>query len=169
MLNFINGKNLSMRIERLILIAFLGNYLINNIVAAIVAVLPLSGHTMAQYIIYFVLAAIAAGIFTWWYMMGMSKADGLKQGAIFGAGAFVVAVITAFVSGISGVLAQTGSFSQLVSVLPNFGPFIWNWSTLALLGYWLIPAAALGFYLQWQAKKSSGGFHATPSAPSSSM
>jgi hypothetical protein len=137
-----------MRIERLILISFLGNYLINNIVAAIVALLPLSGNTMAQYIIYFVLAAAAAGAFTYWYFMEVPKGDGLKQGAIFGAGAFAVAVVTAFVSGISGVLAQTGSFSQLISVLPNFGPFIWNWSTLALLGYWVIPAVAIGWWLQ---------------------
>jgi hypothetical protein len=157
-----------MRIERLILIAFLGNYLINNIVAAIVALLPLSGNTTAQYVIYFVLAAAAAATFTWWYFKGMSTSDGLKQGAIFGAGAFVVAVITAFVSGISGVLAQTGSFSQLISVLPNFGPFIWNWSTLALLAYWLLPATALGYYLQMQSKKASGGFHATPSNASTS-
>jgi hypothetical protein len=146
----------------------LGNYLINNIVAAIVAIIPLSGNTTAQYIIYFVLAAAAAAGFTWWYLKDMSKTDALKQGAIFGAGAFVVAVITAFVSGISGVLAQTGSFSQLISVLPNFGPFIWNWSTLALLGYWLLPATALGWYLQMMSKKSSNGFHATPSTASSS-
>jgi hypothetical protein len=158
-----------MRIERLILIAFLGNYLINNIVAAIVALLPLSGNTTVQYVIYFVLAALSAAAFTWWYMRDLPKGDALKQGAIFGAGAFVVAVITAFVSGISGVLAQTGSFSQLISVLPNFGPFIWNWSTLALLGYWLIPAAVLGWYLQMQSRKMSGGFHATPSSTSTSM
>jgi hypothetical protein len=158
-----------MRIERLILIAFLGNYLINNIVAAIVALIPLSGNTTAQYIIYFVLAALASATFTWWYMKGGSNSNGLKEGAIFGAGAFVVAVITAFVSGISGVLAQTGSFSQLISVLPNFGPFIWNWSTLALLGYWLLPAAAFGYYTQMMANKTSSGFHATPSSTSSSM
>jgi hypothetical protein len=91
-----------MRIERLILIAFLGNYLINNIVAAIVALLPLSGNTTVQYVIYFVLAALSAAAFTWWYMRDLPKGDALKQGAIFGAGAFVVAVITAFVSGISG-------------------------------------------------------------------
>jgi hypothetical protein len=153
-----------MRIERLILIAFLGNYLINNIVAAIVALLPLAGNTKAQYVIYFILAAASAAAFTWWYFKDVSKSDGLKQGAIFGGGAFIVAVITAFVSGISGVLAQTGSFSQLVSVLPNFGPFIWNWSTLALLGYWLLPAAALGYWMQMQSKKSTSGFHATPSS-----
>ncbi len=163
-----------MRIERLILIAFLGNYLINNIVAAIVALLPLSGNTTAQYVIYFILAALAAAGFTWWYLKDMSKGDALTQGAIFGAGAFVVAVVTAFVSGISGVLAQTGSFSQLISVLPNFGPFIWNWSTLALLGYWVLPATALGWWMQMGGSmkmpmKMGGGMHAVPSHDSSSM
>ena len=163
-----------MRIERLILIAFLGNYLINNLVAAIVALLPLSGNTTAQYIIYFVLAAAAAGTFTWWYLKDMSKATALKDSAIFGAGAFVVAVVTALVSGISGVLAQTGSFSQLVSVLPNFGPFLWNWSTLALLGYWVLPAAALGWWYQMGSKMKmpmSGGnaMHAVPSNDSMSL
>lgn len=154
-----------MRIERLILIAFLGNYLINNIVAAVVALLPLGGNTMAQYIIYFVLAALAAGVFTWWYFMDVPKGDALKNAAIFGAGAFLVAVITAFVSGISGVLAQTGSFSQLISVLPNFGPFIWNWSTLALLGYWVIPAVAFGWWMQMK----GGGSMMSYSSDSSSM
>jgi hypothetical protein len=143
-----------MRIERLILLSFLGNYLINNIVAAIVALLPFSGNTTAQYIVYFVLAALAAGAFTWWYLKDAPKATALKEGAIFGAGAFIVAVITAFVSGISGVLAQTGSFSQLITVLPNFVPFIWNWSTLALLGYWALPGAAVGFWLQSGGKMS---------------
>jgi hypothetical protein len=160
-----------MRIERLILISFLGNYLINNIVAAIVAMIPLSGNTTAQYVIYFVLAAVAAGIFTWWYLKDMSKSDALIQGAIFGAGAFVVAVVTAFVSGISGVLAQTGSFSQLISVLPNFGPFILNWSTLALLGYWVLPAAALGWWLQMggQMKMPMMGSSNTASSSPESM
>lgn len=139
-----------MRIERLILVAFLGNYLINNIVAAIVALLPIAGNTTAQYVVYFVLAALAAAGFTWWYFKSADKTDGLKQGAIFGVGAFVVAVVTAFVSGIAGVLAQTGSFSQLVSVLPNFVPFIWNPSTLALLGYWVLPAVAIGWWMQYK-------------------
>lgn len=151
-----------MRIERLILISFLGNYLINNIVAALVAMLPVSGNTTAQYVVYFVLAAIAAAAFTWWYFMGMSKSDALKQGAMFGIGAFLVAVVTAFVSGISGVLAQTGSFSQLIAVLPNFGPFIFNWSTLALLGYWLVPAVAIGWWMQYKM-----GSKAAPMASSS--
>ena len=137
-----------MRIERAILIAFLGNYLINNVVAAVVALFGLSGNATVQYVVYFVLAAIAAGIFTWWYFKGGSKASALKDALIFAIIAFVTAVVTAFVSGVSGVLTQTGSLSQLVSVLPNFWPFLANWSTLALLGYWLIPAVALGWWMQ---------------------
>lgn len=134
-----------MRIERSILVAFIGNYLINNIVGAVVALLPLGtpGGT-TQYVVYIVLAALMAGVFTWWALKGMG---GLKAGAIFGGIAFLVAVCTALVSGIAGVLTQTGSLSQLVTVLPNFGPFLFNWSTLALLGYWVIPAVVVGFLM----------------------
>ena len=164
-----------MRIERLILLTFLGNYLINNFVAAIIALFPLAGHTYVQYTVYFVLAAIVAGIITWWYFKGMSKSDALRQGAIFGVGAFIVAIVTALVSGICGVLAQTGSFSKLMEVLPNFGPFLWNISTLALLGYWVVPGVLVGWWLQsggsfkMPMKSSSGGMHAVPSHDSSSM
>jgi hypothetical protein len=142
-----------MKLERSILVAFLGNYLINNIVGAIVALLPLgpAGGT-AQYVVYIALAALAAGFFAWWALKGMGD---LKSGATFGAVAFVVAVCTALVSGIAGVLTQTGSFSQLIAVLPNFGPFLLNWSTLALLGYWLVPGALVGYLLQRSAPSAS--------------
>jgi len=143
-----------MKYERAILVTFIGNYLINNIVAAIVAVLGLSGNTAIQYTVYIVLAAIAVVVFTWWYFKPLAKSNGLMEGAIFGVIAFAVAVVTAFISGISGVITQTGSLSQVVSVLPNFWPFLANWSTLALLGYWVIPAAAVGWYMQMQANKS---------------
>lgn len=149
-----------MKIERSILVAFLGNYLINNIVGAIVALLPLgtSGST-AQYVVYITLAALAAGIFTWWALKGKGS---LAAGATFGAIAFVVAVCTALLSGIAGVLTQTGSLSQLVSVLPNFVPFLVNWSTLALLAYWLVPGAVVGFLMQRSAPMASA---IPPSAP----
>lgn len=142
--------------ERAILISFLGNYLINNIVAAIVALLGLSGNTALQYTIYIALASVAVAGFTWWYLKPLSKDDGLMTGAIFGVVAFVVAVVTAFVSGISGVITQTGSLSQVFSVLPNFWPFLANWSTLALLGYWVVPGAAVGFFLQNKMGMKSG-------------
>jgi hypothetical protein len=143
--------------ERAILISFLGNYLINNIVAAIVALLGLSGNTAVQYSVYIALASIAVVLFTWWYLKPLSKDNGVMDGAIFGVIAFVVAVVTAFVSGISGVITQTGSLSQVLTVLPNFWPFLANWSTLALLGYWVIPGAGIGYFLQMKsgAKSSS--------------
>lgn len=126
------------------MIAFLGNYLNNNVVAAIVALFPAStsgGIFTVQYIAYVILAAICVGILTWWF-----GARSAQSGAIFGVVGFVVAIVTAFVTGITGVLTQTGSLSQMVGILPNFWPFIANWSTLVLLGYWVIPAAAVGWY-----------------------
>lgn len=135
-----------MKLDRAILVAFLGNYLINTVLAAVVALVPASatgGILTAQYITFVVLSAVLVGVLTWWY-----GARDLKTGAIFGAIGFAVAIATAFVTGVSGVLAQTGSFSAVVGVLPNFWPFLANWSTLVLAGYWIIPAAAYGWYAQ---------------------
>lgn len=130
--------------ERSILISFIGNYLNNNVVAAVVALFPASaegGFFTVQYIAYVVLAAISVGLLTWWY-----GARTVQSGAMFGLMGFAVAIATAFATGITGVLTQTGSLAQVVSILPNFGPFIWNVSTLVLLGYWIIPAVAVGWY-----------------------
>ena len=138
---------ISMKLERAILVAFLGNYLVNNVVAAIVALVPPSatpGIFTPQYISFVLLSGVLVAVCTWWYLKGRGT---LKMGVIFGGIGFVVAIVTAFVSGISGVMLQTGSFSQVIKVLPNFWPFIANWSTLVLLGYWVIPAAALGWWL----------------------
>ncbi len=126
------------------MISFLGNYLNNNVVAAIVALLPASatgGVFTVQYISYVVLAAVSVGILTMWY-----GARSVQAGAMFGVAGFLVAILTAFLTGITGVLTQTGSLSQMVSILPNFWPFIANWTTLVLLAYWIIPAAAVGWY-----------------------
>jgi len=136
-----------MNIQRAILIAFLGNYLINTVVAALVSLIPANGATgllTPQYITFVIVSAILVVILSWWYGV-----RGWKAGAIFGIIAFVVAIVTAFVTGVSGVLAQTGSLSSVAGVLPNFWPFLANWSTLVLLGYWVIPAAALGW---WQGR-----------------
>jgi hypothetical protein len=138
-----------MNLERAILIAFLGNYLINNVVAALVALIPpsTSGATITpQYIAYVILAAIFAAALTWWYLKG-TTGDGIRNGVIFGVLAFVISLLTAFVTGIAGVLAQTGSFSQMITIIPNFGPFLMSWSTLVLLGYWVIPAALIGWWM----------------------
>lgn len=144
-----------MKLDRAILVTFLGNYLINTVLAAVVALVPASatgGILTAQYITFVVLSAILVGILTWWY-----GARNLKAGAIFGAIGFAVAIVTAFVTGVSGVLAQTGSLSAVAGVLPNFWPFLANWSTLVLAGYWVIPAAVIGWYMQPKAAPMSGG------------
>lgn len=133
-----------MNIERSILVSFLGNYIVNTVVAAVVALVPASqtpGMLTPQYITYVILAAIAVAIFTWWY-----GARNLKQGAIFGVIGFVIALAVAFISGVAGVLTQTGSLSQMFSVIPNFGPFLMSASTVVLLGYWVIPSALVGWW-----------------------
>lgn len=135
-----------MNVERSILIGFLGNYLINTVVASLVAFVPVSaggGILTPQYISFIVLAVIVVAVLTWWY-----GASSLKNGIIFGVIGFVVAILTAFVTGVAGVLAQTGSLSAVVSVLPNFWPFLANLSTIILLGYWVIPAALVGWWMQ---------------------
>ena len=143
-----------MKTDRAILIAFLGNYLINTVLAAVVALVPASadgGIFTAQYISFIVLSAVLVGVLAWWY-----GARDVQGGATFGAVGFLVAIATAFVTGVAGVLAQTGSLSAVVGVLPNFWPFLWNWSTLVLLGYWIIPAAAMGWYSQPKGSMSGG-------------
>jgi hypothetical protein len=134
-----------MKIERAILIVFLGNYLINTVVAAVVSLIPAgtaTGMLTPQYITFVIVTAIVVAILTKWY-----GAHGLTNGVYFGLIGFVTAIVTAFVTGVSGVLAQTGSFSSVAGVLPNFWPFLWNWSTLVLLGYWVIPAALIGWWM----------------------
>ncbi len=143
-----------MNLERSILVAFLGNYIINNVVAALVALIPASNSTSVltpQYIVYVLLAAAFAGGFAWWALKNVSAARALNTGLIFGGIAFVVSIVTAFITGVTGVLAQTGSLSQMFQIIPNFGPFLLSWSTLVLLGYWVIPGAIVGFLKQRKA------------------
>lgn len=139
-----------MKLQRTILITFLGNYITNTIVAAAVALVPASatpGMLTPQYISFVVLSAIVVGLLTWWF-----GAMNTKDGAIFGALGFVVALAVAFISGVAGVLSQTGSVSQMFAVIPNFGPFILSSSTVVLLGYWVIPAALVGW---WNGRKAA--------------
>jgi hypothetical protein len=150
-----------MNLERSILVAFLGNYIINNVVAAIVALIPASQSESVftpQYIAYVVLAAIFAGAFAWWAIRTAAPSGAMKAGIIFGVVAFLVSIVTAFVTGITGVLAQTGSLGQMFSIIPNFGPFLMSWSTLILLAYWVVPGALVGYLL---ARKDT---HAAPMA-----
>jgi len=132
-----------MNIERSIFTTFLANYLINTVATALVSLIPAStggGVLTPQYISFVVLAVVIVAFFAWW-----QGVKGFNAGIIFGIIGFVVAIATAFVTGISGVLAQSGSFSQVVSVLPNFWPFLASWSTLVLLGYWVIPPVVIGW------------------------
>jgi hypothetical protein len=140
-----------MNLERSILVAFIGNYIINNVVAAIVALIPASTSDSVltpQYIAYVILAAIFSAGFAWWALKTVARSGAMRAGIIFGAIAFVVSIVTAFVTGVTGVLAQTGSISQMFSIIPNFGPFLMSWSTLVLLAYWVIPAALIGWWMQ---------------------
>lgn len=147
-----------MNIERSILVTFFGNYLINTVAAALVAIIPAggsSGYLSPQYITFVVLAlAVVAGL-AWW-----EKVRGWKAGLIFGAIGFAVSIVTALVTGLASVLGQTGSFTQMAGILPNFWPFLWNISTLILLCYWLIAAGAVGF-LKGQGMR----MHAAPASP----
>ncbi|HVM73954.1 MAG TPA: hypothetical protein VMU13_03710 [Candidatus Paceibacterota bacterium] len=143
-----------MKWERAFLIVFFGNYIINNVIAGIVSLIPSNGGGLwtLQYNLYVLLAAITVGVVTWWYSR-RAPLQTLQSGIIFGVTGFVVSVLTTLVSGMSSVLAQTGSLSQLVQVLPRFGPFLWNWSTLYLLGFWVIPAALFGWWMQKKMRK----------------
>lgn len=155
-----------MKFERAILIAFLGNYLVNNVVAAIAAFVPTGASTWTspQYYVFIILAAILVGIVTCWYMKVAQRST--MAGLYFGITGFIVSIVVAFITGISGVLIQTASFSTLASVLPNFGPFLFSTSTLVLLGYWIIPATLVGW---WIGKKGSMGMSSPASMPPRTM
>lgn len=139
-----------MNYQKAFLITFLGNYLTNTVVAAIIALVPPSatpGMLTPQYISFVVLSAIVVALLAMWF--GVRD---MKAGAIFGALGFVVALLVAFISGIAGVLTQTGSLSQMLQVIPNFGPFLLSGSTIVLLGYWIIPAVLVGW---WNGRKAA--------------
>lgn len=153
-----------MKVERMILIAFLGNYLVNNVVAGLASLVPANPAATepmltAQYFTFAILAAITIAVIAWWYFKSASA--GLVPGVIFGAVGFLVTVVTAFITGVSGVLLQTGSLSQVAAVLPNFGPYLINKTTLVLLVIWIVPAILVGWFLQKRTMSS-----ASMSAPS---
>jgi hypothetical protein len=146
-----------MKVERMILLAFLGDYVLNNITSALAALVPANPsasnpYLTAQYITYVVLALITVGIFAWWYLARTPRIGALMQGLIFGVVGFVTAVVTALVSGFAGVILQTGSISQAVSVLPNFGPYLVSVTTLILLVLWVVPGVAVGWFMQSRIK-----------------
>ena len=143
-----------MKVERMILIAFFGNYLVNNVVAALASLVPAApGSTSmftAQYITFSVLGAVMIGVMSWWYLQRLSRAGALVSGAIFGGVGFVVAIATAFVTGVAGDLLQFGSLSHTMAVIPKFGPYIINYTTLVLVGLWIVPALLVGWLMHWR-------------------
>lgn len=143
-----------MNYQKAVLITFFGNYITNTVVAAIIALVPASatpGMLTPQYISFVVVSALVVAGLAMWY--GVRD---LKAGAIFGALGFVIALLVAFISGVAGVLTQTGSLAQMAAVIPNFGPFILSWSTVVLAAYWIIPSALVGW---WNGRPSA------PAAP----
>ncbi len=143
-----------MKIERAILVAFIGNYLINTVITGLVSLIPASGGAglfTPQYITFVIVAAVTVLLIALWY-----DAQGWKDGLAFGVIGFFTAVLTALVSGIAGVMAQTGSLSSVITILPNFGPFLATWSTLVLACYWIIPATAYGWFHNSRAPMTGG-------------
>ena len=95
-----------MKIERAILIAFLGNYLINTVVSAIAALVPAgtaTGLLTPQSIFFIAVALVVVVVLAWWY-----GASGWKNGLIFGGIGFLVSIATTFVARISRVIRQSG-------------------------------------------------------------
>src|SRR5882762_6359093 len=107
------------KFERDLLIAFMGNYLFNNVIAAVVALLPQSVNktlfaihgagpldqttgkagdflVTIQYVLFLILAAVLIWLITRWYMSGQGQRDA-KSGAAFGGFGFVVAITTALI------------------------------------------------------------------------
>ena len=155
-----------MKLERLILIAFMGNYLINNLVGGIVALIPTSpvwSFFTTQYIAYILLAMITVGLLTWWYFCEVSRKDAIVGSVLFGIGGFVVALTTAFVFGLAGALARSGSLSAMVKAIPDFGPFIWDKSTLILFVIWMVPALIVGWWLHMKEQKNIAVVSVPPS------
>ncbi|MDB5187944.1 MAG: hypothetical protein JWO50_464 [Candidatus Kaiserbacteria bacterium] len=144
-----------MKWERMILVSFFGNYIINTIIAGIiVAIMPASttkGITSPQYVVFALVSAIFVALFTCWYFK-YSRGT-LISGTTFGVVGFLIAIASTFVSALAGTLVQTGSFSQAFAIVPNFGPFLWNWATLVLIAVWVIPAAIVGMMQERSAPK----------------
>lgn len=149
-----------MKYERAALIAFVGNFLINNIATLITLLVPGTptgaGWSDPHFIVYILVAALFVAGFTWWYARPFSSFK-LIDGAIFGVLGFVISIATAFVTGVSGVAMQ-GGFSQVAAALPNFVPFLFSWTTLVLAAFWILPALGVG---AWLGRKASGAGNAS--------
>lgn len=135
-----------MDIGRAALIAFAGNFFIVRVLAAAAVLVPNSaaGALSLPHLVFFALTIPTVALLAWWCM----REDGgnLHTGVLFGITGFFIALVTEFVTGISSMLMQTGSLSMVVNVIPSFGPFIAQWATVVTFAYWVIPAAAVGWW-----------------------
>ena len=144
----------------------MGNYLVNNVAAGLAAGLvpPTAGSSSLltpQYLTFCAFAAILLGLCTWWYLTRLSRAGTLMQALIFGIVGFVLSIAAAFITGAATVLIQTGSFAQLMAVLPNFVTYLVQMTTAVLAGLWIVPALVVGFIMG----KRMGSPAASPAMP----
>ena len=115
------------------MIPFLGNYIINNIVAGSVTLIPVSpvgGYLAPQYITFVILAAIVVALLTWWYLNPLRRMNAMKFGIIFGVSGYIISLLTALVSTLAGIVEQSGSLVQVASGLAEVGPSVWGWFSL---------------------------------------
>lgn len=139
------------------MIAFFGNYLINNVAASIAAFVPAAKLTSTvswQYVGTVTLAAVSVAIVTWWFFR-RPRQGALVQGIIFGVLGFAVVLIATYVSAISSAIQQTGSFSYVPLAFSQVNASVFNWPVLIILGVWIIPATIVGWWFERRAKKSA--------------
>ncbi len=138
-----------MKYERMILVAFFLNYVINEVVSGVSALVPVSadGSGWVSYIVFTLLAGGLVAFFAWWYIKTSPGVDAMRTGLTFGILGVSVSLLTTFVSGVFGTLFDTGSFSAILDVLPNFPAYLWDISTHVLMGYWIVPAFIVGWFM----------------------
>ena len=139
-----------MRYERIVLLVFFGDYLINEVAAGLSALVPMSGEESVwnQYIVFVVLAVLIVSLLAWWFLITSAQNAEIKTGVVFGVVGVVVSIAVTFVSGIFGMLFDTGSVFSILDILPNFLPYLWDVSTIVLIAYWVLPAALVGWLLE---------------------
>ena len=141
-----------MNLERLILIAFFGESLINVIVVGLVYAIPVGdsdGGYYLQYAFFALVAALVVGYITRWYLRGPIHDPSKFRAALrFGLGGFLISLVWSFVSGFFGLLYGGGTFGDALATIPTFVPYVLSWPTLVLAGYWIIPAMMVGWFLE---------------------
>lgn len=147
-----------MTFERLILITFFGNYLINEVAAglSVLAHVGDDGSGWRPYAVFVILAAVLVGLITWWVLRPSPRWDPLRIAFTLGVIGILVSVLTTLVSSIFGTLFDTASLSSVGGVLQSFPAFLWDISTLILIGYWILPALVVGWFLS---NKTAGAGH----------